>query len=137
MARKPLNQMLLKSNQTDDGDVPYVAIDGSGSSNQPGQSSSSPNYTRPVKATSVTNTTVTVDTSADTLAAANANRHSITFVNAGSVIAYLEADGSAATAANGIPLQPGQSLTDYGTTSLWSAITSSGSTDIRVMELSY
>jgi hypothetical protein len=78
---------------------------------------------------------VTVDTSADLILAANADRVTALIVNNGSVTVYL-GKANTVTAANGLPLVAGATLEDGESGSAWYGITASGSSDVRVLEVS-
>jgi len=67
------------------------------------------------------------------VAAASTSRESIIIYNNGSPTAFL--GKSNAISGNGFPLKEDYSLTDEDTTDAWFAYTSTGSTDIRFIEV--
>lgn len=66
--------------------------------------------------------------------AANASRIEALIRNAGSVVVYLGKDNTVTTA-NGVPLNPGDALTDDRSTDAWWAITAGGTGDLRISEV--
>jgi hypothetical protein len=73
-------------------------------------------------------------TSAGTLvlAAASTTVRSVLIVNNGAVTVYM--GPATVTTANGIPLAPGQSLSDKDSLDAWYGITASDSAEVRVLE---
>ncbi len=80
-------------------------------------------------------TKVAPTSTSGTLLASNSSRVSCSFYNYGSVTVFISGDGGAATV-DDWPLRPGDVMTDTDTTVAWTAITASGTGDIRVTEVS-
>ena len=75
----------------------------------------------------------TCDTTADLILAANTLRKAAIIQNAGAVDVYLGPSG--VTTSSGLLLAAGASLVDSASTSAWYGITSSGTADLRVCEV--
>jgi len=76
---------------------------------------------------------VSAGNSAVQVAATNANRASLLIFNAGSEIVYL-GKTSSVTTSDGIPLYPLSNLEDSESYDSWYGVTSSSTTDLRVVE---
>jgi hypothetical protein len=72
--------------------------------------------------------------SAASIVAANAARQTVTIHNAGTVTVYLGST-SGVTTSNGIPLAPNATLCDESSVDAWYGITSSGTGDLRIVEV--
>ena len=81
-----------------------------------------------------THSVATPTTSAVSVLAANSSRKSATIQNAGTVDVYLGKDNTLTTS-TGIKLAAGDSLQDKNSTEAWWAITSSGTGDLRIIEV--
>jgi len=89
--------------------------------------------------TSQSQNTKTFSTAAPTNAAAavlaaNADRERALIYNNGSQTVYLGKDNTVTTA-NGFPLLPGSAIEDDRTADAWWAIVSSGTGDLRILEV--
>lgn len=84
--------------------------------------------------------TVTVTNASTALVATNQSRLTLLLANVGSTTVYLQFQGTAGTAptavaASSFPLAAGASLTSNDFTGAVAGITSTGSADVRVVEL--
>lgn len=73
-------------------------------------------------------------TTATLVLAANTGRKSAIIRNAGSVTSYMGKDNTVSVA-NGVPLAPGETLSDTTSTDAWWGITAVGTADLRVCEV--
>jgi len=81
-----------------------------------------------------TTTSVSVTTAATLILTANSNRKVAKLLNNGVKTVYLDKT-SGVSVATGYPLVPGAELTDESSTDAWYGITSSGSSDVRTLEM--
>ena len=98
-------------------------------------STTNPMPTASRQTTTKTNVAVTVTTTQGELVAANATRVRVDIINLGSDLIYLGFDTPTLTTANGYPLWPGREKIIIEYTGPIHAIASTGSQDVRVMEL--
>lgn len=85
------------------------------------------------EANKTTHPAVNVTTTRVLLRAGNSKRYVLFIVNEGAGKVYIgDAD---VTAANGIPVPSGSIYPDYDSKDAWYAITSSGTADVRLMEI--
>jgi hypothetical protein len=89
---------------------------------------------QPARGSKTTAAAVSIGTTATSILAANTGRRGLIFYNNGSATVYL--GGTGVTVAGGIPLAAGASFSDTLTTDAWSGIVSTGTVDLRVIEVS-
>lgn len=80
-----------------------------------------------------TQSTAAPTTTPGSVLAANDDRQSCTIHNAGSQA--VEVGTSSVTYGTGLPLEPGQTLTDDSSTDAWWAVAASGTGDLRIIEV--